>query len=714
MKSHNRDENRSPLFRIGKWLIEPELNRISEGCGEIQIEPRMMEVLTYLAARAGRVVSRKELHDAIWGDTVVVEQTLTRVIWELRKVLGDDHREPRIIETIRKGGYRMISPVEYQEDSPSPFAGRDGGRGENGPLPLQALRNHLRSILFPLLVVAVAVILWFRFSGEIDNPSLSSGSLFDPFTSFPGPERYPALSPDGVRVAFSWKGEEGVSFDIYLKQVNAESPLRLTDDPRNELFAAWSPDGSTVAFGRQAGSSWSFDLCTVPSLGGKVVCLAEGLDGLFGLDWSPDGRSIAYSSRHAPGSAKCIKLLSVETLEERCLTEPPDRFTLDLWPRFSPDGKTVAFQRTRNLVLSDIYLVPTEGGETKKLTSLLCQMAGIDWSKEGNRLVLSAKRDRAYALWSVSLSDGSAERLAGPVPQPLYPSISSRKGNMIFESQTYDYDLFRIDVDGGEEELTALPPFISSTRFDGYAEYSPDGTRIAFLSARAGYFDVWVCDRLGEDLRRLTTMNSTFTREPRWSPDGTQIAFSAFRDDYDRAFVVYADGGLARPLSSRSRHEIVSGWSRDGESVFVRCSRESGWVTERMRVDGSEGEVLGVEGSSLVHEGPEGDLFYIKIDEPGIWKARPDGGVAHLAVDQDLSGDWTDIMISDEGVFFIRPLPDGELIGFHSFTTGLVDTLARLKGSGSQWLNLLPDRTEAIFHRSVLDESDLVLSRERL
>ena len=56
-------------FRVGEWLVQPELHRIAANGRTIQIEPRVMEVLVYLAECAGRVVSRKELHEAVWGET---------------------------------------------------------------------------------------------------------------------------------------------------------------------------------------------------------------------------------------------------------------------------------------------------------------------------------------------------------------------------------------------------------------------------------------------------------------------------------------------------------------------------------------------------------------------------------------------------------------------------------------------------------------------
>ncbi|MFO7693168.1 MAG: winged helix-turn-helix domain-containing protein, partial [Vicinamibacterales bacterium] len=99
----------------GRWRIFPDLNRVRDGEVEQQIPDKLMQVLMVLAARGGGVVSRRELFDQVWPDTVVVEEALTRVISGLRKLFDDDPSAPRIIETIPKKGYRLLASVEALE-----------------------------------------------------------------------------------------------------------------------------------------------------------------------------------------------------------------------------------------------------------------------------------------------------------------------------------------------------------------------------------------------------------------------------------------------------------------------------------------------------------------------------------------------------------------------------------------------------------------------
>lgn len=102
-------------LRIGKWLFEPSLNRISDGDERSTLEPLAASVLEYLAQRPREVVSADELIEHLWGRRYVGDSPVYRIIAELRRELKDDARQPQYIETIRKRGYRMVAPVEFVE-----------------------------------------------------------------------------------------------------------------------------------------------------------------------------------------------------------------------------------------------------------------------------------------------------------------------------------------------------------------------------------------------------------------------------------------------------------------------------------------------------------------------------------------------------------------------------------------------------------------------
>jgi DNA-binding winged helix-turn-helix (wHTH) protein/TolB-like protein len=109
-------------FRLGHWLVCPKLNTVQADGRAIRLEPKFMQVLVCLADRSGEVVSKEELMRAVWMDTFVTDDVLTRAISELRRALGDDAKQPHLIETVARSGYRIIAQVQRIEGDALPGA----------------------------------------------------------------------------------------------------------------------------------------------------------------------------------------------------------------------------------------------------------------------------------------------------------------------------------------------------------------------------------------------------------------------------------------------------------------------------------------------------------------------------------------------------------------------------------------------------------------
>ncbi len=82
-----------------------------------QVEPKAFRVLLFLLHNPQKLITKEELLNAVWGETAVSENSLTRSIALLRKLLGDDTHQPRFIETVATVGYRFVCPVEVVEDA---------------------------------------------------------------------------------------------------------------------------------------------------------------------------------------------------------------------------------------------------------------------------------------------------------------------------------------------------------------------------------------------------------------------------------------------------------------------------------------------------------------------------------------------------------------------------------------------------------------------
>ena len=101
----------TPHFRLRDWSVRTDDGSLARDGRQERVEPKVMAVLAYLASRPGEVVTKEEVLAAVWPDAVVEEGALARCVSELRRLLGDDARQPRYIETLPRRGYRLVAEV---------------------------------------------------------------------------------------------------------------------------------------------------------------------------------------------------------------------------------------------------------------------------------------------------------------------------------------------------------------------------------------------------------------------------------------------------------------------------------------------------------------------------------------------------------------------------------------------------------------------------
>ncbi len=124
MQNTTNDRHPAP-FRLHDWRVEPALGQIRQDGGEtVSLEPRVMDLLLLLVARADQVVPRASIEEALWGEVIVGEDTVARTVSKLRRALGDSAKDPQFIDTLPKRGYRLIAPVEPVTGSAPPATSR--------------------------------------------------------------------------------------------------------------------------------------------------------------------------------------------------------------------------------------------------------------------------------------------------------------------------------------------------------------------------------------------------------------------------------------------------------------------------------------------------------------------------------------------------------------------------------------------------------------
>lgn len=127
-----------PPLRVGEWLVDPSRLLLQGSNTELSLEPRVMELLIYMAERPREVISAEQLLIDIWHGPFYGDGPVQRAMAILRRSLGDDSQSPRYIETIRKRGYRLIADVIM----PSKYAAfsSDAGKAWQGGSPFVGLR----------------------------------------------------------------------------------------------------------------------------------------------------------------------------------------------------------------------------------------------------------------------------------------------------------------------------------------------------------------------------------------------------------------------------------------------------------------------------------------------------------------------------------------------------------------------------------------------
>jgi len=695
-------------FRVGEFLIEPQLNNISLDGKSVHVEPKVMQVLSCLALSAGEVIAKEQLIKIVWADTFVGDDVLTRAISELRKVFRDDSKEPRYIQTIPRTGYRLIAPVVQNQPGSPPKA------------PLAATSNSRQMLWATLLLLMLAVTIWVYFSRPRTSAARVSMRVI-PFTSYPGREDQGVLSPDGNQIAFVWEGEKGDNADIYVKSISGEKPLRITTSPELDLRPAWSPDGQRICFIRIDSSDGKIGVYVASVLAAAPERLLFSVNQEPGtIAWSPDGKYIATSDAQPGSKATKIILFSPETGERRDLTKLPVQFWSDSIPAFSPDSKTVAFIRQNSPITGDIYTVPVNGGEPRRITFDNARysfdsgiIGGLTWTSDGSELIFSSTRGGLPSLWRVAVAGGEPERLPVGGDNTYYPSVSLQGHRLSYTRVSGGTPIYRIETSAAPGQRPVATKFLSSTREDASPRYSPDGKRVAFQSDRSGNPEIWMCDSNGQNITQLTFFRKGVAGTAQWSPDGSQIAFDYRASGMSDVYVVNMNGGVPRRVTTEDSDDSVPSWSRDGKSLYFASNRTGALEVWKTPVEGGQAVQITKHGGFTAFESSDGHYIYFNKSAgcPGVWKMPVDGGDEILVLNQSGAGNWGQWSVADTGIYYINYQPDGISVAFFNFSTEKTTRVVGLDNVNAfvGGLTSSPDGKQILYTQQDPVSSDIML-----
>ena len=489
-----------------------------------------------------------------------------------------------------------------------------------------------------------------------------------PLVALPGGVRTPTFSPDGDRVAFTWTGPKQDNADVYVQQIGAGTPLRLTSDAATDYSPAWSPDGRAIAFLRSQPGSARHELRLIPPLGGPERKLAEiqprGFLRSVTLAWCPDSRCIVLTDSTTTDGMKpdALFVVSVDSGEKRQLTTPRPPVLADTDPRVSPDGRWLVFRRDVAPFSGQLQLVqlgpgPTVAGDPRSLTPILLTAYGPDWISS-REIIFWGKSQ----LWRMDVvRGGRPERLPFVGEDGMMPAIAraqhGREARLAYVRSFGDINIWRLEMPApGVAASPTAAVAIASTRLEAIAHLSSDAQKVVFISNRSGESEVWTADSSGGNAVQLTSLGAN-PGFPRWSHDGKTIAFHCNAEDHPNGavYVVPADGGQPRRLTTNQSTDVFPSFSRDGKWIYFSSTRTGTPFIWRMPVSGGEAVRISPTPGMLAIESYDGvHLYYVEStqsDAPGtLWRLPREGGAPTRLVDGALS---TSFEVVDRGIYYM-------------------------------------------------------------
>jgi Tol biopolymer transport system component len=535
-----------------------------------------------------------------------------------------------------------------------------------------------------------------------------------PLTSDLGSEIQPTFSPDGNEVAYAWDGPSQNRWDIYVKMVGSDSPLQLTKGADGSGYPAWSPDGRFIAFIRFSHQEWKSQIILLPPIGGQERIVSEGRYG-GPLAWSADNRWIVVPSIAGTNGPWGLIAIDVNTGEFHPLTRPPRDNWSDLDPAIAPDSKSLVF--TRDFAsTSELYRVTlkpdfTAAGEPEQLTAHHRWTGMAVFTAGGNAVVYSSGiKDDIASLWLLPLvpARGTPRLLFHSNGSCYQPAISRRRNRLAFAvGRIFRVDTWKLDLT--PEFKPAGPParLISSTHTDYNAQYSPDGTRIAFHSTRSGASEIWVSDADGANAVRLTNFSAPITGSPRWSPDGQWITFDSNKEGQFEIYRMRSNGGTPERLTRDPATDGVPSYARDGRSIYFMSNRTGSNQIWKMGADGSHPRQITRNGGYVAFESFDGRwLFYSRADgESPLYRVPVDGGEETQVLPRVSQFGFC---LTPKGVLFTRGDRSAG-IEFLSLETGAVSPLFQPERQMTVGMSLSSDQRHVLFSQQESSGSDLVL-----
>jgi Tol biopolymer transport system component/DNA-binding winged helix-turn-helix (wHTH) protein len=597
-------------YRFGPFELEVSRRRLLRDDEPVALPPKAFDLLLLLVEDRHRLVDKQELMNRLWPDTVVEEANLTQQVFMLRKILGEQANGRPFIDTVPRRGYMFAAEVEEVGD-----AGADTGRPINEARQSVAQNWKWRWAAAVLLVVAAAAVGGFvtvRMMRRADasRPSPTTVTVRR-LTEFLGLEGSPTLSPDGRSFAFTG-GSEGTR-QLWVRLLAGGKALQLTHDHADHLYPRWTRDSTSLIYFSpspapdEPGSLWQ-----IPALGGSSRRLASSLSG---ADVGPGGELTFFRLN---GGIVELVVASGDASQLNVLTQLEPGYNY-LTPRWSPDGKFIAYERDYH-GLDAIYVVALDEKKPRQLIYGR-EVNGLAWRPDGSGVVFSSVREsilvyqETYHLWSLDLDATEPRQLTFGEASYMQPDVSGT-GEIVAARISLHSDLWRFPVDGdGAANVREATRVTRQTAEVRVPEASPSGDEIAYLSDTGGRSNLWILRTDTGEARQLTFERDpkTLIGVPLWSPDGRRIAYYWRRVNDFGYSMIQSDGTGLRKILTKGWWAC---WAPDGRWLYYQDVQGPGRRLMKIAADGGSPIVVRNESAGAPALSSDGKTLFFTLEVP--------------------------------------------------------------------------------------------------
>jgi eukaryotic-like serine/threonine-protein kinase len=452
-------------------------------------------------------------------------------------------------------------------------------------------------------------------------------------TDFVGMEETPSMSPDGKTVAFV--AQTDGRRQIWVRLLSGGAPLQITRDAAEHEQPRWTPDSSAVVYFSPADApGGQGTLAEISALGGTPRRIGSALSG---GDVSHDGRRVAVF-QFVDGHIQLSAVARDGSVTDRiAVLQPQSAYS---HPRWSPDDRSIAFQRDDNVDFDvELYVVPSAGG-TPVSIARADFLSGLSWFGDGSGLVYSSSAGSTvlypptFQLRAVAKNGAADRQLTFGDVSYIEPDLD-RADRLVASRVRNQSDIWRMPTGGTPAENTRAA--VRVTHQTGVAQtpsLAPDGGEIVYLSDSGGHGNLWISKTGGSDVRQLTFERDPATTigVPVWSPAGDWIAFILTKAGVTSLAVIRPDGSGLHTLVARGSW---AAWSADGSWLYYLAGRAGPMTIEKIPVAG--GQPVPVRGDDVGGPAPSRDgatLYFLGVlqGQFGSWgdweirKARPENG----------------------------------------------------------------------------------------